>query len=157
MISAFHRLRLIWLLLAGLLCATTVSFAAIRGYNAAESKFIAAKTGTETVQRAMSRAELESIQNLGALSRGGRPGPHFVSDAVNSSATRARQRLALPGTPEVRVTLEVPQGTFSPPSTVQPYRIPGTNQVLPGGGLERTAPGNIDIPARVIDVLDYTR
>ena len=116
-----------------------------------------AARNTETVQRAMSRAELEAIQSSGVLSRGGRAGPHYVSDAVNSTANRARQRLALPGSPEVRATLEVPSGTFSPPSTVQPYRIPGTNQVLPGGGLERTAPGNIDIPARIIDVLDYTK
>ncbi|MEM9280994.1 MAG: DUF6531 domain-containing protein [Verrucomicrobiota bacterium] len=118
---------------------------------------LAARQEVEIVQRAMSRVELESIQDLGVLSRGGRPGPHFVSDAVNSTSTRARQRLALPGTPEVRVTLEVPRGAFSPPTTVRPYRIPGTNQVLPGGGLERTAPGNLDIPVRIIDVLDYMR
>ena len=53
--------------------------------------FLATKGGTETVQRAMSRAELESIKKSGILSRGGRSGDHFVSDAVNSNANRARQ------------------------------------------------------------------
>lgn len=65
-----------------------------------------------TVQRAMSRAELEATQATGLL-RGGRDGTHYVSDAVNSTATRAQQRLALPTRPEVRVTLEVPSGPFS--------------------------------------------
>jgi RHS repeat-associated protein len=111
----------------------------------------APKTGVETVQRAMSRAELESIQGSGVLSRGGRAGDHFVSDAVNSTVNRARQRLALPGSPEVRVTLEVPSNVFTTPSRVQPKFN------MPGGGMERTAPGNLDIPATVLDVLDYTR
>lgn len=110
--------------------------------------FLAAK-GTEVVQRAMSRGELEAIQNSGLLSRGGRAGDHFVSDAVNSAAGRARQRLALPGTPEVRVTLEVPSNVFSSPSKVAP------KYQMPGGGMERTAPGGVDIPARVLDVLKY--
>ncbi|MGH8489859.1 MAG: RHS repeat domain-containing protein, partial [Gammaproteobacteria bacterium] len=52
----------------------------------------AAKGATEVVQRAMSRAELAAIQESGVLSRGGRAGPHYVSDAVNSSGNRARQR-----------------------------------------------------------------
>ena len=109
---------------------------------------------TEVVQRAMSRAELQRIKENGVLSRGGRPGDHYVSDAVNSAANRARQRLALPVQPEVRVTLEVPKGVFSTPTRVQPYTLPN-GQVLPGGGMERIAPGNIDIPARVINVLYY--
>ena len=102
----------------------------------------AAQQGVETVQRAMSRAELESIQRTGLLSRGGRPGDFFVSPSVNSNANRARQRLGLPNHPEVRVTLEVPAGTFSPLSTVQQFHLP-SGRSLPGGGLERTAPGNI--------------
>jgi len=70
--------------------------------------------GTEIVQRAMSLAEAEATQATG-LVRGGREGTHYVSDAVNSSAQRARQRLALPQTPKVRATMEVPTGRFSPP------------------------------------------
>jgi len=108
----------------------------------------ASKGGAETVQRAMSRAELEAIQNSGTLSRGGRLGDHHVSDAVNSSANRARQRLALPQTPEVRATLEVPKGVFSSPSKVKPANS------MPGGGLERTAPGNLNIPAKIKRVDD---
>ena len=109
---------------------------------------------TEIVQRAMSRAELQRIKENGILSRDGRLGNHYVSDAVNSTANKARQRLALPVQPEVRATLEVPKGVFSAPTRVQPYTLPN-GQVLPGGGMERIAPGNIDIPARVINVLYY--
>lgn len=101
--------------------------------------------GFEVVQRAMSRAELEAMEN--GLVRGGRNGPHYVSDAVNSDALRARQRLALGETPEVRVTMEVPRGAFSPPSRVAPLNN------MPGGGLERTATGNI--PARITGVHNY--
>ena len=108
------------------------------------------RPGTEIVQRAMSRAELEATINTGLL-RGGRPGTHYVSDAVNTTGNRARARLALPTRPEVRATMEVPDGTFSSPSTVAPYRLPdGT--VLRGGGTERTAAG--DVPVRVIKVDD---
>ena len=117
----------------------------------------ATRAGTETVQRAMSRAELENIKNSGVLSRGGRSGDHHVSDAVNSDMKRARQRLALPEPPEVRATLEVPRGVFSDPSRVPPFQKPETRYVLPGGGMQRTAPGELDIPARVIDVLDYKK
>ncbi|WP_368501966.1 hypothetical protein [Photobacterium sp. 1_MG-2023] len=57
----------------------------------------------------MSRAELKATQETGLL-RGGRDGTHYVTDSANSDALRARQRSALPQTPEVRVTLEVPNG-----------------------------------------------
>ena len=104
------------------------------------------KRSTEVVQRAMSRLEFEAIRKSGVLSRDGRPGPHHVSNAINSSAIRARQRLSLPQTPEVRATLAVPKGIFSSPSKVKPdFR-------MPGGGLERTAPGNLNIPARIIRI-----
>jgi hypothetical protein len=63
--------------------------------------------------------------------------------AANSDALRARQRLALPQTPEVRATLEVPAGRFSPATRVDPRFN------MPGGGLERTATGNV--PARVVE------
>ena len=81
------------------------------------------------------------------LVRGGRPGTHHVSDAVNSDALRARQRLALDTTPEVRVTMEVPGGTFSQPSRINPANR------MPGGGMERTATG--EIPARILRVDEY--
>jgi hypothetical protein len=97
----------------------------------------------------MSRKELQAIEENGVLSRGGRAGPHYVSDAVNSDAFRARQRLSLPQTPEVRVTLEVPRGVFSRPTRVRP------DFNMPGGGMERTVPGDLDIPARVLDVREY--
>jgi hypothetical protein len=90
------------------------------------------------------------MKNSG-LVRGGREGEHFVSDAVNSTATRAQSRLALKTTPEVRVTMEVPAGKFSAPSRVQPFDL-GGGKILPGGGMERTATGNI--PARVLRVDD---
>ena len=65
----------------------------------------------------------------------------------NSNSLRARQRLALPQTPEVRVTLEVPSGAFSPPKLVDPLYD------MPGGGLERMGTG--EIACRVVAVLDY--
>ena len=111
---------------------------------------IGAKGGTEIVERAMSRAELAATRDTG-LVRGGRAGMHFVSDAVNSSATRAQQRLALPTRPEVRAKLEVPAGRFSVPSRVAPLDL-GGGRILPGGGMERSATG--PIPARIVGVDD---
>jgi len=92
--------------------------------------------GTETVQRWMSQAELKATKETGLI-RGGRDGTHFVTDSANSNAKRARQRSALPQTPEVKVTLEVPAGKFSSPSRVEPAFN------MPGGGMERTATGKI--------------
>jgi len=106
----------------------------------------AAEVGTEVVQRAMSRAELEATQSTGLL-RGGREGTHYVSDAVNSTAGRAQQRLALPQAPEVRVTLEVPGNTFSAPTRVQPKFN------MPGQGMERTATGSIPVKILGVDNL----
>ncbi|MBI4212249.1 MAG: hypothetical protein HY540_06390, partial [Deltaproteobacteria bacterium] len=99
--------------------------------------------GTEIVQRAMSRVEFEATLETGLL-RGGREGTHYVSDAVNSDALRAQQRLSLEQTPEMRVELEVPRGVFSSPSRVQPFTHP-QGGTLPGGGTERTAVGNISV------------
>jgi len=116
--------------------------------NAARAGKVAAgsKSGTEVVQRAMSRAELAATESRGLL-RGGRSGTHYVSDAVNSTAGRAQQRLALPQTPEVRVTLEVPSGRFSAPSRVPP------KYNMPGGGMQRTASG--DVPVRILRFDEY--
>ena len=74
-----------------------------------------------------------------------REGTHYASDAVNANANRARQRLALPKEPEVRVTIEVPKGTFSPPSKVKP------DFKMPGGGTERTATGKIPVKIKRVD------
>ncbi|MEM6738222.1 MAG: hypothetical protein AAF620_19355, partial [Bacteroidota bacterium] len=99
----------------------------------------------EDVIRVMSKGELKATESTG-LVRGGREGTHFASDAVSSDAKRARQRLALPQTPEVKATLEVSKESFSSPTKVQPANG------MPGGGLERTATGNV--PAKVKKVED---
>ena len=95
---------------------------------------------TEIVQRAMSKAELINTQITG-LVRGGRGGMHHVSPALNRNALRARQRLALDYTPEVRGTMEVPAGSFSKPTRI------AAKHKMPSGGLQRTATGNI--PANI--------
>ncbi len=100
-------------------------------------------TETEVVQRWMSEAELKSTKES-ELVRGGREGTHYVTDSANSNPLRARQRLSLPQTPEVRVDLEVPRGTFSSPTRVEP------DYNMPGGGMQRTASG--DVPCRVVCV-----
>ena len=96
------------------------------------------REGKELVQRAMSKAELNSTRQTGLL-RGGREGPHYVSNAVNKNPLRARQRLALPQTPEFRVTLEVPTGKFSSPQRIDPKHD------MPGGGRERVAHGRVPV------------
>jgi hypothetical protein len=94
----------------------------------------------------MSRAELEATKATG-LVRGGREGTHYVSPAISADAKRARQRLALKDTPEVRVTMEVPSGKFSPASTVKPANG------MPGGGQERAATGRIPAVVKRVDEL----
>jgi len=124
----------------------SLSGPAMGGYSNLERSSLAAKTGgagTEVVQRWMSQAELQATQSSGLL-RGGRDGVHYVTDAANTAAQRARLRLALPQTPQVRVTLEVPGGAFLAPSRVQP------NFNMPGGGMERTATGQI--PVKILGV-----
>jgi hypothetical protein len=94
----------------------------------------------------MSHAELDSIRRTGTLDRGGRPGDFFVTPSTSKDPLRARQRLALPSTPEVRVRLSVPARSFGPWRTVAPYKG------MPGGGIERVAPGNCPIPASILHV-----
>ena len=94
----------------------------------------------------MSNAELEATESSGLL-RGGQEGTHYVSDSVNSDPLRARQRLALPETPELRVRLEVPARVFSLSTRVEP------KFGMPGGGMERTAMGKI--PAKILRVFRY--
>jgi hypothetical protein len=103
---------------------------------------------TETVQRFMSKNEVEATKETG-LVRGGRAGTHHVTDAGNSSAKRARQRLSLQETPEAKVTMEVPAGSFSKPS-----RVARANN-MPGGGMERTATGNIPAVIKKIEEFKY--
>ncbi len=45
-------------------------------------------------------------------------------------------------------------GVFSSPAKVQPYVLPN-GYTLPGGGMERIAPGHLDVPVRIINVLEY--
>ncbi len=138
------------LLLAGVTAGTVVFGALSAGVSAAGLQGLAATEGTEVVQRAMSRAELGATRRTGLL-RGGHVGtaenPHYVSEAVNSNALRARQRLSLRQTPEVRATLEIPKGVFSPPSEVGPM------YGMPGGGTERAATGRI--PVRILRADEY--
>ena len=63
----------------------------------------------------------------------------LITDFSNSNALRARQRSALPQTPDIKVTLEVPKGVFSNPSKVEPAFN------MPGGGMERTATGKVPV------------
>ena len=67
-----------------------------------------------------------------------------MTDAANRDPLRARQRLSLGQTPEVRVTMEVPSGKFSAPTKIRPLNG------MPGGGMERTATG--DIPVTIVKV-----
>lgn len=68
-------------------------------------------TSTENVVRVMSKIEATATKSTG-LVRGGREGTHYVTTAASNDAKRAAQRLALPQTPEVKVTLQVPKGAF---------------------------------------------
>jgi hypothetical protein len=99
----------------------------------------------EIVQRWMSKAELQATRETGLI-RGGRSGEHYVTDFANKNAQRARQRLALDHTPEIRVSLEVPKGVFSSPRKVDPLYD------MSGGGMERTAIG--EIPVNILKVYE---
>lgn len=103
----------------------------------------------EDVVRVMSRGELDATIDTG-LVRGGREGTHYATDAVSNDAKRVRQRLALPQTPEVKVTLEVPKGSFSSPTKVEPAFN------MPGGGMERTASGIIPTKVKRVENLKNT-
>ncbi len=134
---------------AGVYVGVSVGAVALKVAGAAVSlaRTATAARGAEggiVVHRWMSRAELAATEGSGML-RGGREGVHYVTDSANSSALRAQQRLALPQTPEVRVTMRVPEGVFSTPSRVEPAFN------MPGGGMERTASGPIPIQILRID------
>ena len=116
-----------------------IMMTALTGGVAGEAKAV---SSTENVVRVMSKAELNATKTTG-LVRGGREGTHYATTAVSNDAKRATQRLALPQTPQVKVTLQVPKGSFSSPTKVK------AANGMPGGGLERKATGKI--PAKVID------
>ena len=97
----------------------------------------------EVVQRAMSKAELSATENTGLL-RGGREGTHYVSNAIGNDAKKVQQRLALVDKPEVKVTMQVPKGSFSSPTKVEPVKLPNGG-TLSGVGMERTASGKIPV------------
>lgn len=102
--------------------------------------------GKIVVERVMSRAELEATESTGLL-RGGRGGTHYVTDSVGTdSALGAQDRLALPNTPEVKVTLELDRSAVSGASQVEPK----FGQA--GGGTERTATGNVSV--KILSVKD---
>jgi len=100
---------------------------------------------TVVVQRVMSRAELEATEKTGLL-RGGRAGTHFVTDSAPDSASAAQQQLALPNTPEVKVTMEVPKSALSAPEPVT------SDFGQPGGGTQMTATGNVSV--KIVSVKD---
>lgn len=104
---------------------------------------------TEVVERTMSRAELEATQKTGLLRGGRETGDHFVTNNANKDALRARQRLALPQTPEVRVKIEVPKDAFPDATKVRP------NYKMPGGGVERNVSGKEKIPVNIIEIQEY--
>jgi len=81
----------------------------------------------EVVKRAMKADEFGDMLNTGLLRGGVKQSPHYVSPtSVSKDPLRARQRLALPYTPEVLVTIKVPIGAFSPASKIRPaFRMPG--------------------------------
>jgi len=120
-------------------CASPIDAAVGLGF----SGYFGRKASTETVQRWMSKSELKATQETGLL-RGGRDGTHYVTNSSNSNALRARQRSALPQTPEVKVTLEVQKGLFSQPSRVEP----AFNML--GNGMERAATGKIPVTVKRI-------
>jgi len=122
---------------------TGLGFGAERAAASVAEASSSSRGGTEIVQRWMSNAELQATKETGLL-RGGREGTHYVTDAANADPLRARQRLALERTPEVRATLEVQRGLLSGPSKVEPKFS------MPGGGAERTATGSV--PVRVVGV-----
>jgi hypothetical protein len=102
--------------------------------------------GTETVQRVMSKAELTATQETGLLRGGRTTNEHYVTPAASGDALRARQRLALPSTPEVKVTMEVPKDVFPNATRVEP------KYNMPGGGLERHISGEIKVPVKITNI-----
>lgn len=69
MTTAFHRLRLIWLCLMGLLCATTGSFASNQGHDSSGDGLLAARALPNVTEKGLARIE-SHLGNLGALDDG---------------------------------------------------------------------------------------
>ena len=68
MTTAFHRLRLIWLCLAGLLCATTGSFASNRGHDSSGDGLLAARTGAGFADEAVTLTQ-QQASNLARFNK----------------------------------------------------------------------------------------
>jgi YD repeat-containing protein len=101
----------------------------IPGWGAAEE---AAEGGEgEAVYRYGSQQEVTATEESG-LVRGGRSGESFVTMDKYDSASEAQAKLALPGTPQVRMRLIVPKGAFSSSSSVT------AKFYQPGGGTQRS-------------------
>lgn len=103
---------------------------------------------TETVERAMRREEAQSIRTQKVLMKRDTSRSIYVTNHVPDSAREARRMLALPKKSDFKATLIVPKGAFSPLAPVPPLRR--WMRTLPGGGLERSAPGTRIVPAQLI-------
>jgi hypothetical protein len=75
--------------------------------------------------RYMSQAELEAVQSTGLL-RGGRAGETFFTKDLYKSATSAQNRLALPGSPALRVEFQILNN---------PTLLRNGTKVLPANGM----------------------
>jgi RHS repeat-associated protein len=94
-----------------------------RGYKALKAIRAAKKGGNAF--RYMSQAELEAVQSTGLL-RGGRAGETFFTKDLYKSAASAQNRLALPGSPALRVEFQI----LNNPSLLR-----NGTKVLPANGM----------------------
>ena len=111
---------------------------------------LSGSTGTQIVERAVSYRELQGMlekqlrTGTASLRRPVRgQGNIFVANSVPTNATRATRTLALPSPPAYVVRMEVSSKAFPAATRAQP------KYGMPGGGLERMAPGTRVIPVRV--------
>lgn len=107
--------------------------------------------GKVVVERVMSLAELESTEATGLL-KGGRGGtlgnPNYMTDAAPDTVAGAKADLALPGTPSVKVTMEL--DTSGPGAALGESSQVKADFGQPGGGTERLAIGQM--PAKILSV-----
>jgi len=107
--------------------------------------------GKIVVERVMTMAELEATESTGLL-KGGRGGtlgnPNYVTDTAPDTVVGAKADLALPGTPTVKVTMELDtSGTGAALGKSGPVKA---DFGQPGGGTERLAIGQM--PAKILSV-----
>jgi hypothetical protein len=103
-----------------------------------------AKVGVQRLVMVCSHAVLAAVLLEGA-STAWAQSEHYVTDAASADLLRVRQRLALEKTPEVRVTVEVPQKALSKPEPVKP------EFGMLGGGIQRTATGDVPVRIKKVD------